>query len=111
MLESSGVIPLVALAVGFLCLYEFVLYPACLSPLCRLPNAHWSSPFSSLWINHIRYRMRENHAIFHAHKLYGPIVRLGPKEVSVNSVDDGVRTVYGTGYEKGEWYAIFNNYG
>ena len=39
------------------------------------------------------------------------MVRLGPNEISVNCVDGGIRTIYGGGYEKGDWYAVFNNYG
>ena len=46
-----------------------------------------------------------------AHQKHGPIIRLGPNEISVNQVDGGIRTVYGGGFEKGEWYRIFDNYG
>ena len=37
-------------------------------------------------------------------------MRLGPNEISVNDVA-GLRTVYAGGFEKGEWYSIFDNYG
>ncbi|KAL8687113.1 MAG: hypothetical protein Q9218_006625 [Villophora microphyllina] len=47
----------------------------------------------------------------HAHLRYGPIVRLGPKEVSINCVDGGLRTVYAGGFEKPYFYDQFRNYG
>lgn len=111
MSEIVGTIPLALTAAVLLCFYEFILQPAYFSLLSRIPNAHWSAPFSSFWIRYIQFSSRENHTILAAHKLHGPIVRLGPAEISVNSVDGGVRTVYGAGYEKGQWYAIFDNYG
>ena len=40
------------------------------------------------------------------------VVRIAPNDISVNSVDGGIRSVYAGGYEKGNWYKnIFNNYG
>ncbi|CAF9917960.1 MAG: hypothetical protein ALECFALPRED_000435 [Alectoria fallacina] len=42
---------------------------------------------------------------------YGPVVRLAPNEISVNSVD-ALRTVYVGGFEKHRWYLdVFANYG
>jgi len=91
--------------------FNYILCPAFLSPLAKIPNAHFSSPFSSLWILWIRFRRRENRTLFACHERLGPIIRLGPKELSVNCVD-GVRTIYGGGYEKHDWYTnIFDNYG
>lgn len=50
-----------------------------------------------------------------AHARLGPVVCLGPREVSVNCVEGGVRVVYGGGFEKGSgrggnWYGFFANY-
>lgn len=53
---------------------------------------------------------RENRTVHAAHFKYGPIVRLGSNEISVNDLD-GLKKVYVGGFEKGEWYSIFNNYG
>ena len=60
----------------------------------RIPNAHFTSAFSSLWILWKRYKEQENRAIHAAHVKHGDIVRLGPNEVSVACVDEGIRTVY-----------------
>lgn len=91
-------------------IYKYIIYPAFISPLSRVPNAHWSSPVSPLWILWTRYKVRENRVIHAAHLKYGSVIRLGPNELSVNDIS-GVRTVYSGGFEKGQWYSIFDNYG
>lgn len=45
-----------------------------------------------------------------AHDKYGPVVRLGPREISINCVDDGIRIVYGKGFEKTGFYDVFANF-
>ena len=100
----------VALALYGLCTY--LLIPALFSPLAKIPTAHFSSSFSPLWILWKRYTSQENRSIHAAHLKHGKIVRLGPNEVSVASVDDGIRIIYGGGFEKSEWYSNqFDNYG
>ena len=82
-----------------------------LSPLRRIPNAHPTSSFSSLWINYMRWSKCENRAIHAAFRRHGSIVRLAPHEIAVNSIERGVHTVYGGGFEKHEWYSnLFDNY-
>jgi cytochrome P450 len=47
-----------------------------------------------------------------AHLRLGPIVRIAPNEVAINNVDEGIKTIYSGGFEKGTWYQIgFANYG
>ena len=106
-------IPLLAAGlILVLSVYKFILYPALLSPLAKIPNAHWTVPFSPLWIHNCRRRERETFVTHEAHQRLGPVVRLAPDVISVNSVDGGIRTVYAGGYEKGDWYKnVFNNYG
>ncbi len=53
----------------------------------------------------------ENRNVRAAHEHKGSVVRLGPNEISVSSVDGGIKTIYSGGFEKGEWYSIFDNYG
>lgn len=90
--------------------YHFYVYPAHLSPLSKIPNAHWSAPISSFWILHKRFRRRENGTLEDAHRRLGPFVRVAPNEVSVDDLS-GVRTIYQGGFEKPEWYEVFDNYG
>ena len=92
--------------------YKYFIYPVFLSPLSEIPNANPTSSFSPLWILSKRYKNKENDAIHNAHVKHGDIVRLGPNEVSIACVDDGIRTVYSGGLEKWAWYQNqFENYG
>lgn len=103
---------LVGVSLVLFCLYKYLLHPALLSPLSKIPNAHWSSPFSPLWILWKRYIGAENQAIHAAHKKHGPILMLGPNDISVNCVEGGVKTIYTGGFEKPDWYPnAFFNYG
>ena len=104
-------VPVLAfLGAAFLALYRFIIYPTFISPLSKIPNAHWTAPISPLWILWTRFSCRENRDVHAAHLKHGPIIRLAPNELSVNDVA-GLRTVYAGGFEKGEWYSIFDNYG
>ncbi|KZF24939.1 cytochrome P450 family protein [Xylona heveae TC161] len=105
-------IPSIAfVSVVFLALYKYIIYPLFLSPLSKLPNAHPTAPISPAWILYCRWSGRENRSIQAAHAKYGPVVRLGPNEISVNSVEDGIRPVYSGGFEKHAWYPnVFSNY-
>lgn len=91
--------------------YKYFLQPAFLSPLSRIPGAHFTSHFSTAWILWQRYRGRENRAIHDAHKRLGPIVRLGSTELSVNSLD-ALKAIYSDDFDKDEFYSrAFDNYG
>lgn len=104
-------IPILGACLLFLlAVYKFIIYPTFLSPLSKIPNAHWSSSFSPVWILWTRYNVRENRTIYAAHLKYGPVIRLGPNELSVNDIG-GLRAIYGGGFEKGQWYSFFDNYG
>ncbi|KAF2849839.1 hypothetical protein T440DRAFT_508342 [Plenodomus tracheiphilus IPT5] len=71
------------------------------NPLRKIPTAHPLAHLTSLWIHYIRWRSIENATLKAAHERLGPIVRLGPGEVSVNCVRGGVRDIYVGGFEKG----------
>jgi unspecific monooxygenase len=106
--------PIFAIALSLLFIlatYRYLVHPLFISPLLKIPPAHWTAPISPLWILYTRRRRNENATIHALHQRLGPLVRLGPNEISVNCVDGGIRTIYGGGYEKGQWYAVFNNYG
>ena len=87
------------------------------NPLRKVPAAHPLAPFTSLWIHAVRWRSKENATLKAAHARQGPIICLGPNELSVNCVKGGIREVYTGGFEKGDagrgwnWYAFFGNYG
>jgi cytochrome P450 len=110
---SVPIIPTIALCLLLgVVLYRFVVFPLFLSPLATVPNAHWSVPFSPLWILYHRLKQNDTPTVHRMHGQLGPIIRLAPNELSVNCVEGGIRTIYGGGYDKGDWYAnTFSNYG
>lgn len=95
-----------------LLLYRYLIFPAFLSPLSKIPNAHFSAPILPLWI----WSKRRNNStgvrtLFALHQRLGSVIRLAPNEISVNSAD-ALRTVYIGGFEKHSWYLdAFVNYG
>ena len=98
------------LVIFLLC--QYILYPALLSPLAKIPNAHLLAPYTSLWILWKRLRDQENKTIYQAHKKHGKVIRLGPNEISINSVSDGLKVVYIGNFDKHQWYLnLFANYG
>ncbi|MCJ1240866.1 hypothetical protein MMC14_008870 [Varicellaria rhodocarpa] len=100
-----------SIALLSLFLYRFIFFPAFLSPLSKIPNAHWTSSIFPIWIWWKRHAAVESLSIYSAHQKVGPIVRLGPNELSVNSLD-GLRQIYTAGLDKHSWYRDeFMNYG
>ncbi|EEP83027.1 predicted protein [Uncinocarpus reesii 1704] len=91
--------------------YTRVVWPVFFTPLSKVPHAHPSVGISSFWINRIRSTGYANETIHRIHEKYGPVVRLGPNEISINCVDEGVKKVYGSGFEKSNWYRKFDYFG
>lgn len=94
-----------------------VLGSYALNPVRRMPAAHPLAPFTGLWIAWVRWRKIENATLKEAHDRLGPVVCLGPQEISVNCVKGGIRDVYAGGFEKRDaksgynWYGFFTNFG
>ncbi|KAJ5787564.1 hypothetical protein N7457_002554 [Penicillium paradoxum] len=103
-------IPLALFILAFYLIYHYVISPYYLSPLSSIPNAHLTSPLSSYWIDGKRNAGTEVLAIYALHQKHGPIVRLGPKELSVNSIH-GLKAIYSSAFEKHAWYNdVFVNF-
>ncbi|KAI1424685.1 cytochrome P450 3A12 [Xylaria sp. FL1777] len=101
----------VAVILATICsLYYYVLYPAILSPLARIPTPHWTCSISDAWILLARYRSKENQTLQVVHKRCGQIARIGPCELSVNTME-AVKTIYQGGFDKHSWYSVFDNFG
>ena len=90
--------------------YHYVVYPFLFSSLAKTPNAHWTSPFVPWWILWKRYRQEELIVAYEAHQRLGVVVRLGPKDLSVACYEDGIRTIYGGGFDKPTYFEFFNCY-
>ncbi|WEW60249.1 hypothetical protein PRK78_005734 [Emydomyces testavorans] len=97
--------------VALVAIYKYLIVPVVLSPLSKIPNAHFSVPVLPLWMWWKRRKGVQNQTIRALHQKLGPIVRLGPWEISVNSAN-GLRTIYVSGaFEKTSWYRdLFQNY-
>lgn len=93
--------------------YKIIIEPIFLNPLRHIPSAHWSIPiFGDTWILYQRWRGRNNATTYNAHVKHGSVVRMGRLELSVNCVENGIRTIYGGGWEKHAWYPNqFASYG
>lgn len=92
-------------------LYKYFITPAWRSPLSKIPNAHFTVPIVPIWIWWKRRAGSATRTIFSLHQRLGPVVRLGPNEISVNS-SSGLRTIYGGGFEKHRSYSDWMlNYG
>ncbi|KAK6398363.1 hypothetical protein LTR95_019475, partial [Oleoguttula sp. CCFEE 5521] len=105
----SAIVVTVSLAVSLIA-YRWIVRPALLSSLVRVPSAHWSSAISRIWITYHRCLQQDTLVVHLAHERLGPVVRLAPDEVSVNSLE-GLRAVSTGGFEKNVWYAnVFSNY-
>lgn len=94
--------------------YAHIVRPVFLSPLRKVPSAHWTCSFSSFWIN--SYRRIGSQAwpeISAAHSQKGSIVRLSPHEISVSSLEDAKKVyVEKGGFPKPVWWATaFASYG
>ncbi|GJD00815.1 Cytochrome P450 [Colletotrichum higginsianum IMI 349063] len=105
-----NVVPVSIASIAVWLLYQFILYPLFLSPLSKLAAPHWSCHISPLWILYTRKTNCQNGTLHQAHLRLGPVVRIAPNELSVDGYD-ALKTVYQGGFEKDEWYSIFDNYG
>lgn len=82
------------------------------SPLRQIPGPRCSI-FTEIWLIIQEFAGNRRLYIHELHKKYGPVVRLGPNEVSFISAD-AVKEIYaaeGSGYEKTELYTLFMQFG
>lgn len=82
-----------------------------LSPFCTVPGP-WYTKLTSLWIKYQEFTANRRESIHHLHKVYGPVVRLSPKEVSFASLE-AIKEIYasgGSGYDKTEHYDLFRQF-
>lgn len=98
-----------AFGLGWLGVY---IYRATLAPLSKLPGP-WYTRFSDVILMYKEFTAHRRVYIHELHKKFGPVVRLGPNEVSFTSVE-ALKEIYqsgGSGYDKTEFYNLFIQYG
>jgi hypothetical protein len=85
----KGISPLscVLLSSFLLYLLRLFIYHYLLSPLAKIPAGHVTAHFSPLWILYVRWCRQEDEILFKLHQKYGPILRLGPNELSLTSAE------------------------
>ncbi|KAJ6787095.1 hypothetical protein PWT90_10883 [Aphanocladium album] len=89
-----------------------LIYRAAFAPLSKLPGP-WYSLFSDAFLMYKEFSAERRLYIHELHKTYGPVVRLGPNEVSFTSLE-ALKEIYqsgGSGYDKTEFYNLFIQYG
>lgn len=81
------------------------------SPLARIPGPK-SFALTSLRLVYEDYKGTRTGTLHSLHQKYGPVVRVGPSEVTFNSIS-ALRTIYGagSGFERTDFYHIFAVYG
>ncbi|KAI1614357.1 putative benzoate 4-monooxygenase cytochrome P450 [Exophiala viscosa] len=79
--------------------------------LRKIPGP-WSYAATTYRLALDAWQARSVHAILDLHQRYGHVVRIGPKEVSFNSLS-ALRTIYGagSGFERTDFYRMFDVYG
>ncbi|KAJ5219303.1 uncharacterized protein N7498_001402 [Penicillium cinerascens] len=96
---------------GIILLFGYVVGQRLFSPLSKVPGP-WFTRFTSLWIKYQEFTVNRREAIHELHKEYGPVVRLGPNEVSFTSLE-AIKEIYasgGSGYDKTEFYSLFKQF-
>lgn len=91
--------------------YNTIIHPLFLCKLGRIPGpklyaiTKWRLAFED-------WKGSRSRTILKLHLQYGPIVRIGPNEVSFNSLS-ALRTIYGagSGFERTPFYSMFDVYG
>jgi cytochrome P450 len=100
---------LAALVLAFLC-YRYVIYPAFLSPLCKIPTPHPIASILPVWLWWKERNKCQARSLADAHERKGPVIRVEPNHVHVNSLD-GLRVVYHVGrFNRTDHYLQFRSY-
>ena len=110
----DGVIPSIGLVVIALSVLVFAIkrcQQILSSPLNVAKDAHWSVKFSGIWLWWHQVREQDTVAVHDAHMRLGPVVRLGPRELSINDYEGGLKPIYEGRLPKTEFYDAANSYG
>ena len=97
-----------ALTAFFLVALLLSIFKSLSSPLARLPGPYYSI-FTALFLKYKEFSRQRRVYIHDLHNAYGPVVRLGPNELSFATAD-AVKEIYqsgGSGYDRTELYDLF----
>lgn len=81
-----------------------ILYSLYLGPLSGIPGPKLAA-ITDLWLLNHLCQFRKASTVHACFKRYGPIVRIGPRNIALNTEED-IKKVYGIGtkFVKSEWY-------
>lgn len=101
---------LLLLAISSYALF-LVFYRIFVSPLSKIPGPVLAR-ISNLYMMSIEWRGERMQTLMRLHETYGPVVQVGPREVSFSSLS-ALRTIYGAGspFERTPFYKPFDVYG
>ncbi|CVK97719.1 related to pisatin demethylase cytochrome P450 [Fusarium mangiferae] len=107
-----AILPIAAAVLAVVLFVKHIfLDPLILSPLRHVPGP--KSFAATKWrLAYEDWKGTRTRTIFKLHQQYGPVVRIGPHEVSFNSLS-ALRTIYGPGsrYGRTTFYRMFDVYG
>lgn len=89
--------------------YYAVLLPFYFSPLAGVPGPKLGA-ITKYYIYYKTWAEQRNRYVHSLHERYGPIVRLGPEEISISD-PEYVKEIYGGNFDKSGFYGQFGNYG
>ena len=87
------------------------IYRVLFAPLSKIPGPKYNL-LSEVYLMIQEFTGKRREYIHELHKLYGPVVRLGPNEVSFTSLE-AMKEIYssgGSGYDKTEFYTLFKQF-
>jgi hypothetical protein len=105
MFQPVWLISVVGVGASWLCV---LIIKAIRSPLASIPGPR-HSVCTSLYLILQEFASSRRMYIHRLHQKYGPVVRLGPNEVSFTSLE-ALKEIYtsgGSGYDKTEFYTLF----
>ena len=102
--QSSSTLMLVVATV-FALLLSYILYYKFLHRLARFPGPLICS-LTNLWKLRAVVTDRMPNEILKLHEKYGPVVRIGPNDLSFNA-PEAIADIYKQGWPKGDFYAGF----
>ena len=109
---SLSIIIVTLLVILAISLLYSKLWSLAFSPLARIPGPKLYA-LTNLRLAYDDYRGTRTRTIHHLHETYGPVVRIGPSEVSFNSLS-ALRKIYGAGSAVGRpraFYHVFDIHG
>ncbi|CAG7925033.1 unnamed protein product [Penicillium olsonii] len=102
---------MLSLWIGAVLLCGYLVAHGLFSPLSAIPGP-WYTRFTSLWIKYQEFTANRRESVHRMHKVYGPVVRLSPNEISFTSLE-AIKEIYassGSGYDKTEYYDLFRQF-